>query len=58
MASNIVQLVLSRFLLFGESAWLIAPPFLIMGLVTSIILGLFTRQFIARSAWYRKKVGA
>ena len=56
MASNIVQLVLSRYLLFGESAWLIAPPFLIMGLATSIILGIFTRQFMKRSVWYRQKV--
>ena len=56
MASNIVQLALSRFILFGKSAWLIAPPFLIMGLVTSIVLGLFAQQFIERSAWYHQKV--
>jgi heptaprenyl diphosphate synthase len=56
MASNIVQLVLSRYILFGEGAWLIAPPFLIMGLATSIILGIFTEQFIERSVWYRNKV--
>ncbi|MHC1693164.1 MAG: Gx transporter family protein [Sphaerochaetaceae bacterium] len=52
MASNIVQLILSRYILFGKSAWLIAPPFLIMGLVTSIILGLFAQRFIDHSTWY------
>lgn len=56
MASNMVQLILSRYILFGEGAWLIAPPFLIMGLVTSIVLGLFADQFMERSAWYRSKV--
>lgn len=57
MASNIAQLALSRFILFGEAASLIAPPFLIVGLVTSIILGTFARQFTAHSAWYRSKRG-
>lgn len=55
MASNCVQLVLSRFILFGEAARFIAPPFLAMGLLTAILLGLFAEQFVARSAWYRSK---
>ena len=53
MASNIAQLLLSRYLLFGEAAKLVAPPFLIVGLVTSIILGGFAQQFIAKSRWYK-----
>jgi uncharacterized membrane protein len=53
MASNIAQLLLSRYLLFGEAAKLVAPPFLIVGLVTSIILGVFAQQFIAKSRWYK-----
>lgn len=50
-ASNIVQILLARYLLFGRSAWLIAPPFLIAGLIASVILGLFAQRFIDRSRW-------
>jgi heptaprenyl diphosphate synthase len=39
MASNLVQLTLARYIVFGPSAWMIAPPFLLVGLVSSIILG-------------------
>ncbi len=53
MASNSAQLLLSRYLLFGEAAKLIAPPFLIVGLITSVILGFFAQQFIAKSSWYK-----
>jgi uncharacterized membrane protein len=52
MASNITQLQLSRIILFGDAARLIAPPFLIIGLITSIILGIFAQQFTAQSRWY------
>jgi len=52
MASNIAQLQLSRLILFGDAARLIAPPFLIVGLVTSIILGLFAIRFVEHSSWY------
>jgi uncharacterized membrane protein len=34
LASNLVQLTLARWLAFGRSAWLIAPPFLLVGLVS------------------------
>ncbi len=49
--SNSSQLILAGVLLFGRSAWLIAPPFLIMGLVTSVLLGLFAEQFAGSSRW-------
>jgi len=55
LASNGVQLVLSRYIIFGPSAWLIAPPFLIMGLITSVILGVFTEVFVHKSAWYAQQ---
>lgn len=58
MASNIAQLQLSRLILFGDAARLIAPPFLIVGLITSIILGIFAEQFVARSSWYARQVEA
>ncbi|MFA5468682.1 MAG: Gx transporter family protein [Sphaerochaetaceae bacterium] len=54
MGSNSAQLLLSRYLLFGEAAKLIAPPFLIVGLITSVLLGLFAQQFILKSRWYKK----
>lgn len=52
MASNITQLQLSRVILFGDAARLIAPPFLIIGLITSVILGVFAQQFTHQSRWY------
>ncbi|MDD4219964.1 MAG: Gx transporter family protein [Sphaerochaetaceae bacterium] len=53
MASNVAQLTLSQYLLFGAAAKLIAPPFLVVGLISSIILGVFAQQFEQNSAWYR-----
>jgi uncharacterized membrane protein len=42
--------------LFGAAARLIAPPFLIVGLITSIILGIFAQQFVQTSSWYRAEL--
>jgi heptaprenyl diphosphate synthase len=53
VASNAVQIVIARVLIFGEAARLIAPVFLLMGLITGAILGLFTERFSATSKWYR-----
>jgi heptaprenyl diphosphate synthase len=52
MASNITQLQLSRVILFGDAARFIAPPFLMVGFATSIVLGLFAERFVSRSSWY------
>ena len=49
--SNITQILLARVLIFGEGAWLIAPPFLALGTVTATLLGLFAERFAARSRW-------
>lgn len=54
MASNSVQLLLSYYLIFGSSILLIAPAFLIMGLLSSILLGLFVQRFTERSVWYSR----
>ncbi len=51
LASNCVQLLISRYLIFGEGAWLLAPPFLIIGTASSIILGLFAERFAETSRW-------
>ena len=49
--SNITQILLARVLIFGEGAWLIAPPFLALGTVTATLLCLFAERFAARSRW-------
>ncbi len=49
--SNITQVLLARVLIFGEGAWLIAPPFLALGTVTATLLALFAERFAARSRW-------
>jgi heptaprenyl diphosphate synthase len=51
--SNAAQLVLARFLIFGEGAWLIAPPFLALGTVSAVVLGLFAERFAETSRWVR-----
>jgi heptaprenyl diphosphate synthase len=48
---NTAQIVLARLLIFGEGAWLIAPPFLALGTVTSVLLGLFADRFSRMSRW-------
>jgi heptaprenyl diphosphate synthase len=52
LASNLAQIVLARLLILGSGAWLIAPPFLAIGTVTSVLLGLFSEAFQKRSKWY------
>jgi heptaprenyl diphosphate synthase len=52
MMSNISQIVLAWFFIFGNSVRFIAPPFLAAGLVTGIVLGLFCEVFARRSQWH------
>jgi heptaprenyl diphosphate synthase len=54
LASNLVQLMLARYLVFGRSAWLIAPPFLLVGLISSGVLGYLAQVYRDRSTWLRK----
>lgn len=51
-ASNASQLFLARYLVFGESVLLVAPPFLFTGVFTGIMLGLFANRFAAKSRWF------
>ena len=53
LASNLAQIACARLLIFGESAWLIAPAFLITGTVSALLLGLFAERFARRSRWLR-----
>jgi heptaprenyl diphosphate synthase len=57
MVSNAAQVLIARFLVFRETAWLIAPLFLAMGLVTGGALGLFAEHFARVSTWYAKAAG-
>ncbi len=50
--SNVIQLAVGRFFLFGEGIWYMLPPVLCIGAVTSLLLGLFCESFKAESEWY------
>jgi len=50
-AGNLVRLFLARYILFGQQVWIMAPPFLILGLFSSIVLGVFSSVFTSRSRW-------
>lgn len=52
LGSTITQLIVSRIILFKEATYVIAPLFLISGMITSIILGLFASEFTTKSIWY------
>ena len=52
VASNLVQILLARVFIFGEGAWLIGPPFVAMGLMTGLLLGLFCEKFATASQWF------
>jgi heptaprenyl diphosphate synthase len=51
VASNMAQVILARFFVFGASARLMAPAFLGLGLVSGLALGSFTQAFASKSAW-------
>lgn len=52
LVSNVIQLFIGRFFIFGEGIWYILPPFLCIGAVTSLILGIFCERFEAETEWY------
>ncbi len=52
LASTLSQLLISRLILFKEATYVIAPLFLFSGLISSIILGFFSQQFVSTSTWY------
>jgi heptaprenyl diphosphate synthase len=58
LASNIIQLFLARWLVFGSYAWLIAPLFLLLGLASSTVLGLVAERYRRQSRWLRSLTAA
>jgi heptaprenyl diphosphate synthase len=53
LLSNLSQLLMASFFVFGKSARYIAPPFLGAGLITGISLGAFCLYFSRKSRWWR-----
>ena len=51
LCGNLAQVLLARLLIFGEGAWLIAPPFLALGAITAVVLAIFAERFSERSRW-------
>ena len=58
MASNGVQLLLARYLVFGASLRYLAPPFLAAGFIAGITLGVLCEIFTRRSQWYAMHIAA
>jgi len=51
--SNLSQLALAHFFIFKGNVRYIAPPFLLIGLITGIALGVFCEAFTRVSKWYQ-----
>ncbi len=55
LSSNMTQLWLSKLFIFGDSVKYIAPVFLSIGFITSLILGILSSEFVSRSKWLKAK---
>ena len=53
LGNNGAQLLVARYLIFGEAARYIAPVLLCSGLVTGLLLGIFAQRFVSISRWYK-----
>lgn len=51
IASNVVQVFLSVTFIFGQTAWVIAPLFMTLGLGSGLFIGVFAEEFRRRSRW-------
>ncbi|MCL2184643.1 MAG: Gx transporter family protein [Treponema sp.] len=51
--SNLSQLALAYFFIFKENIIYIVPVFLIIGLLTGVLLGVFCEVFSRKSLWYK-----
>lgn len=58
LASNSVQILIARQIIFGRSALLIGPPFLFIGLISSLIMGFFAEAFQRKSRWFEMQLEA
>jgi len=53
--SNAAQLLLARYIIFGEGARYLAPPFLAAGIISGVLLGSFAEAFSVQSQWLHVK---
>jgi len=53
LVSNLIQIYLAGFLIAGAAVALIGPPFLIIGLVSSVFLGILAQRFVQTSRWVK-----
>lgn len=51
LASNVVQVFLSIWYVFGEGAWVIAPLFITFGTISGLIVGVIAERFRLHSVW-------
>jgi len=51
IASNIVQITLSVTFIFGQSAWVIAPLFVGLGVTSGVLVGIFAEKLREQSRW-------
>ncbi len=56
MASNGAQVALARIIVFGASARYMAPLFLVLGLASGTVLGIFANIFASRSSWLARQL--
>lgn len=54
ITSNIVQIILSVTFIFGMTAWVIAPVFMVLGSVSGVLVGLFAERFREQSVWLKR----
>jgi heptaprenyl diphosphate synthase len=54
LGNNTSQIAVAVLLVFGANGWLIAPPVIGVGVITSALLGLFAQRFVERSLWVRQ----
>ncbi len=54
LCSNTVQLLLARFLIFGEGMRYVIVPLLFVGSISAIALGAFSNRFVRLSTWYEE----
>lgn len=54
LVNNLIQLALAGLIVFGPGVLFLGPPFILVGLCSSIFLGLFANKFVEKSKWIRK----
>ena len=55
-ASNIIQLIVAKYFIFGKAAIIMGPPVILIGTITSVIVGAFAELFISKSQWLKTKL--